>query len=96
MRKKYRVMGGTSTILGLMALLLVRLRENVYVNIAAGMGIAFAYYVALVLGVTAGEKGIIPPAAGAWLANVLFAGLALAGLYWRIRPEFPKRAARAS
>ena len=74
-------------VLGLVALLLVTWRENVYLNIAAGMAVAFAYYVALVMGVTAGEKGVLPPLVGAWLPNVGFAALALAGLYTKLRPK---------
>ena len=74
-------------ILGLVALLLVTWRENVYLNIAAGMAVAFAYYVALVMGVTAGEKGVLPPLVGAWLPNVGFAVLTLAGLYAKLWPK---------
>ena len=75
-------------ILGLVALLLVTWRENVYLNIAVGMAVAFAYYVALVMGVTAGGKR--RPATPWWAHGCQtwgFAALTLAGLYTKLWPR---------
>lgn len=72
--------------MGLIALALVTLWENIYLNIALSLGVTFAYYVIFMLGVTAGQKGLLHPVVGAWLANLVFCALAGARLAWVIRP----------
>lgn len=72
-------------VMALAGLALVSLSLNVYLNVALSVGLAFAYYGLLVLGVSAGQKGLAPPAAGAWAGNFLFGVLALVRLLWYSR-----------
>ena len=73
--------------MGLIALALVTLWENIYLDIALSLGVTFAYYVVFMLGVTAGQKGLLHPVLGAWLANLVFCSLAGGRLAWVIRPR---------
>ncbi len=73
--------------MGLIALALVTLWENIYLNIALSLGVTFSYYVLFMLGVTAGQKGLLHPVVGAWLANLVFFSLAGGRLAWVIRPR---------
>jgi lipopolysaccharide export system permease protein len=47
-----------------------------------------------VLGITTGQKGLMPPIMGAWLANVLFSVVALLRLTWVSIPWLGSRAHR--
>ena len=77
--------------MGLIALALVTLWENIYLNIALSLGVTFAYYVVFMLGVTAGQKGLLHPVVGAWLANILFCAVAGGRLAWVVRPSAARR-----
>lgn len=72
--------------MGLVALALVTLMENVYANIALSLGVTFLYYVVYMVGATMGQKGMLPPWLGAWLGNLVFCSLAGARLAWTMRP----------
>lgn len=72
--------------MALIALALTTLWENVYLNLGLSLGLTFAYYAVFMLGVTAGQKGMLPSVMGAWLGNILFASLAGARLWWVVRP----------
>lgn len=72
-------------VMALLALAIVSWSDNIYVNVALSMFLAFTYYGAFVVGASAGEKGLVPPLAGAWAANVLFGILALSRLNWALR-----------
>ena len=72
-------------VMALVALAVVTLRDNIYLNVALSMFLAFAYYGAYVVGASAGEKGLAPPFAGAWAANAIFGLLALSRLGWTFR-----------
>ncbi|WP_461209606.1 LptF/LptG family permease [Desulfocurvus sp. DL9XJH121] len=73
--------------MGLVALALVSLSENVYLNIGLALVVTFVYYVIYMIGATMGQKGMLPPWLGAWLANMVFCGLALLRLAWTVRPS---------
>jgi len=45
---------------------------------AAALAISFVYYGVLQVGNVLGREGMLPPALGAWLANILFAGIGVA------------------
>ncbi|MBG0776495.1 MAG: LptF/LptG family permease [Desulfovibrionaceae bacterium] len=74
-------------VMGLVALCLVSLRSSVYVNIGLGLVITFAFYGVFMLGVTAGQKGLLPPVMGAWAGNALFSLLATARIVWYAGPR---------
>lgn len=80
--------------MGLLALALVTFSENVYLNVALALVVTFLYYVVFMIGVTMGQKGMLPPWTGAWLANILFYILGGTRLAWYARPQkLPARAA---
>ena len=72
--------------MGLVALALVTMVENVYVNIGLSLAVTFLFYVVYMVGATMGQKGMLPPWMGAWLANAVFCALAGARLAWSVRP----------
>lgn len=74
-------------VMTLIALALATMIDNVYSNIALGLGIVFVYYVLFVLGVSLGERGFLTPFIGAWLGNLLFASLAGIRLLWYFAPD---------
>ena len=49
-----------------------------------------------IMGITTGQKGLVPPVLGAWLANMLFSGVALSRLTWVSVPWLGIRAHRLS
>jgi lipopolysaccharide export system permease protein len=59
-------------------------RAGVMVWVAACIPVGFVYYVVLVLGISLGRGGAVPPLIAAWLPNVVFAFASLASL-WRLR-----------
>lgn len=74
-------------VMTLIALALATMIDNVYANIALGLGIVFVYYVFFVLGVSLGERGFLSPFVGAWLGNIVFGLLAGFRLLWYFAPE---------
>ena len=72
-------------VMALIAMALVTWRDNIYLNVALSMVLAFAYYGGFVVGASAGEKGLVPPFLGAWGANLVFGLLAMARLSWVFR-----------
>ncbi len=74
-------------VMTLIALALATMIDNVYANIALGLGIVFVYYVLFVLGVSLGERGFVSPFIGAWLGNILFGLLSGFRLLWYLAPE---------
>jgi len=68
--------------MALLALALCSLFENLYVNLVLSLLVIFSYYALYVLGITIGQKGLLPPVAGAWLANGVFSFLAGLRLVW--------------
>lgn len=68
-------------VLACIGLILARQRENVFINIAFGLGIIFLYYFLHIIGGSLGENGIVSPYVGAWLANGLVGGPAVLLLF---------------
>ncbi len=73
-------------VMGLIALALVSLWENIYLNIVLGMLLSFAYYGVTIVFVSAGEKGFIHPFIAAWAGNIVFMLLASGRLIWYMLP----------
>ncbi|MHC1701588.1 MAG: LptF/LptG family permease [Humidesulfovibrio sp.] len=80
--------------MALLALALCTFFENLYVNLVLSLLVIFGYYGLYVLGITTGQKGLVPPIFGAWLANVLFSAAALSRLTWVSVPWLGIRAHR--
>jgi len=80
--------------MALLAVALCTLFENLYVNLVLSLVLVFSYYGLYVLGITSGQKGILPPVAGAWLANGVFSALASLRLIWVSVPWLAVRAHR--
>ncbi len=80
--------------MALLALALCTLFENLYVNLVLSLLVIFSYYALYVLGITTGQKGLLPPVAGAWLANGVFSSLAATRLVWVSVPWLSVRAHR--
>lgn len=71
------------TIMALLALSIITFERNIYLNLTAGLVATFIFYGLFVLGSSAGEMGLLPPAAGAWLGNAIFILATVARLFWR-------------
>lgn len=80
--------------MALLALAMSTIFENLYVNLLCSLLLIFGYYGLYVLGITTGQKGLMPPIMGAWLANVLFSIAALLRLTWVSFPWLGSRAHR--
>lgn len=59
-------------VLGLLALVVARTTASVYKAVVLALIIAFLYYSLNSFGMNMGQKGVVPPPLGAWLANALF------------------------
>jgi lipopolysaccharide export system permease protein len=59
-------------------------RAGVMIWVAACIPMGFVYYVVLVLGISLGRGGALPPLVAAWLPNAVFTFASLASL-WRLR-----------
>lgn len=81
-------------VMALLALAVTSFCENLYVNLVLSLVVVFSYYGLYVLGLTSGQKGLLPPMAGAWLANVVFGSVAGARLFWLCSPRLMARAHR--
>lgn len=81
-------------VMALLALALCSFFENLYLNLVLSLLVVFSYYGLYVLGITTGQKGLLPPVAGAWLANAAFGLLAGARLAWVNASRFAARAHR--
>lgn len=70
------------TVMALLALAITSLSENLYVNILISLLVTFAFYGTNVVGTSIGQKGLMPPTAAAWIANLLFAAAASMRVIW--------------
>lgn len=73
--------------MALVSLALITWSENIYVNIGLGLALTFAYYVFFMLGVSAGQKGVLPPMLAAWLGNIVIGTFASIRIIWVLVPE---------
>ncbi len=74
--------------MALMALTLITFSENIYINIILSLVLIFGQYGIHVVGITAGEKGVLPPFLAAWMGNWLIGGVASLRLVWVVMPGF--------
>ena len=68
--------GSSILVMALIGLSLATRIENIYALVPAGLVLVFIYYTAFMLGVTAGEKSLLPPSLGPWVANLAFGAVA--------------------
>ena len=73
-------------VMALVALALITWSENMYANIGLSLVFIFAQYGVHVMGISAGEQGVLPPIVAAWLGNGIIGGLALLRLAWATVP----------
>jgi len=73
--------------MGLLAMALATLWENIYLNIVVSLVLTFAYYAVFMVGVSAGQKGLLGPVTGAWFGNAVFGLIAGARLVWYVKPH---------
>lgn len=74
----------------LIALALVTFSENMYANIGISLALIFLHYGLHIVGLSAGQKGVLPPIVAAWLANIFFSTLATLRLVWVTNPAVQK------
>ncbi|MCM0754389.1 LptF/LptG family permease [Desulfovibrio aminophilus] len=77
-------------VMALLALALTSWSENLYLNLGLALALVFVQYGVHTVGVTAGDKGLLPPFVGAWLGNILFALAAGGRLVWISCPRLEK------
>jgi lipopolysaccharide export system permease protein len=78
-------------VMALVALALITWSENMYANIGLSLIFIFAQYGIHVMGVSAGEQGVLPPIAAAWIGNGIMGSLALLRLAWATVPGLQPR-----
>ena len=78
-------------VMSLIAISLMFWRDNVYINAGISLVVVFIFYTIFTLGITAGQKGLVPPIIAAW--GGLFGFSLLCGLYilWTVRPPWLRR-----
>jgi lipopolysaccharide export system permease protein len=79
----------------LTALAVISITSNIYISVGAGLLLSFLYYATLLMGVSAGERGVLSPFAAAWAANVIFLVLASGRLAWAWSPRRRKSLRRS-
>jgi lipopolysaccharide export system permease protein len=70
----------------LVALALATVTRNIYLNVVLGLLATFFYYGLFLLGVSSGQKGLMPPMLAAWFGNIVMILLAGGRLVWAARP----------
>lgn len=76
--------------MGLVALAIFTLFDNIYANIGLSLALIFCYYALYVVGISAGQKGLLPPIVAAWLANIVFSAAAGIRLLWVGNPAIER------
>ena len=78
-------------VLGVFALPLACAFEGVkrQLGIVLSLFLFLLYYSFYSLGMTMGESGLLPPAIGLWIANILFSAAAVAGLHLNYKERVP-------
>lgn len=69
-------------VMALVASAIVSWRDNVYMAVALAIVVTFVTYVLTLFGDTMGQRGLVPPAAGAWGPQAILLGLALLRLHY--------------
>lgn len=73
-------------VMGLVAVAMISWRDNIYLDISLALVCTFLFYSMFTIGSTMGQKGILSPPVAAWGADALTAFLALARLFYVLRP----------
>jgi lipopolysaccharide export system permease protein len=68
--------------MALLALAVTSFGRNIYVNVTVSLLATFVFYGVYIVGMTMGEKGLVPALVGAWFGNVLFGLASLSRLVW--------------
>lgn len=76
--------------MALLALAVTSFLSNVYAGIGVSLMLIFGYYALYIVGISAGQKGLLPPMAAAWLANGVFSVMAGLRLLWVGNPAFER------
>ena len=74
-------------VMAFVATAIVSWKDNIYIAVTLALVVTFLYYAVYTLGTTLGQRGLIPPFAGAWSANIIAAAIAL----WRLLPLLLRR-----
>ena len=77
----------TIVVMALMAMVLVSVSENLYMNVGVSLLLAFLLYGMHVVGVSAGQKGVMPPVVAAWMGNIVLGGLSSLWLFIKTQPR---------
>ena len=78
-------------VMGLIAVSLMLWRDNVYINAGLSLGIVFIFYTIFTVGITAGQKGLLPPVMAVWGGLLLFSLFCGAYILWKVRPPWFRR-----
>lgn len=73
--------------MALVSLALITWSENIYVNIGLGLVLTFVYYAFFMLGLSAGQKGVMSPMLAAWSGNIVVSFIASIRIAWVLVPE---------
>lgn len=80
--------------MALIALAICSIVENMYVSLVLSLLVVFSFYGLYVLGISTGQKGLVPPVIGAWMANLAYSSLAGLRLGWVAVPGLSARVRR--
>ena len=69
-------------VMALVAAAIVSWRDNVYMAVALAIVVTFVVYVLTLFGDTMGQRGLVPPVAGAWGPQVILLCIALLRLHY--------------
>lgn len=79
-------------VMALIAVALMLWRDNVYITSAVSLVVVFIFYSLFTVGITAGQKGLLPPVVATWGAPVASSLLACLYIFWKTRPPWVRRA----
>ena len=81
-------------VMSLIAVSLMLWRDNVYLNTGVSLIVVFIFYSLFTVGITAGQKGLLPPVIATWGGPATISLLALIYIFWKTRPPWIRRARR--
>ena len=80
--------------MALIAVSLMFWRDNVYINSGISLVVVFMFYTLFTLGITAGQKGLLPPIVAVWGGLAAFSLLCGVYILWKARPAWLRRVLR--
>ena len=78
-------------VMSLIAVSLMLWRDNVYLNTGVSLIVVFIFYSLFTVGITAGQKGLLPPVLATWGGPATISLLALIYIFWKTRPPWVGR-----